>query len=43
VWSRDKAGLPIDDLGRRKIDEQLRLVALFKDYFAAGKSRQQNG
>jgi serine/threonine-protein kinase HipA len=41
AWSQHKAGLPIDDLGRRKIDEQLRLAPLFKDYFAAGKSKRR--
>ncbi|MGB7281350.1 MAG: type II toxin-antitoxin system HipA family toxin [Candidatus Acidiferrum sp.] len=40
VWSQHKAGLPIDDLGRRKIDEQLMLVPLFKGYVAAGKAKR---
>jgi serine/threonine-protein kinase HipA len=41
VWSQHKAGLPIDDVGRRKIDEQLKLVPLLSQHFAAGKSKQK--
>jgi serine/threonine-protein kinase HipA len=41
VWSQHKAGLPIDDVGRRKIDEQLTLVPLFKNHFAARKSERK--
>ena len=37
AWSQHKAGLPIDDVGRRKIDEQLQLVPLFKEYAVSGK------
>src|ERR1700720_541578 len=42
VWSQHKAGLPIDDVGRRKIDEQLKLVPLLSQHFAAGKSKQKS-
>ena len=37
TWSQHNAGLPIDDLGRRKIDEQLRLVPLFKEHVVSGR------
>jgi hypothetical protein len=40
-WSQYKAGLPIDDLGRRKIDEQLRIVPLFKEHPAVEKPKQK--
>jgi hypothetical protein len=32
--------LPIDDLGRRKIDEQLQLVPLFKEHLAISKPKR---
>jgi serine/threonine-protein kinase HipA len=41
VWSRYKAELPIDDLGRRKIDEQLRLVPLFEEHLAIRKPKRK--
>jgi hypothetical protein len=41
VWSQHKAGLPIDDLGRRKIDEQLRLVPLFKEHVVSAKPKRK--
>jgi serine/threonine-protein kinase HipA len=41
VWSEHKAGLPIDDIGRRRIDEQLTLVPIFKNHFAARKSKRK--
>ena len=41
VWSEHRAGLPIDDIGRRRIDEQLTLVPIFKNHFAARKSKQK--
>ena len=41
AWSQHKAGLPIDDLGRRKIDEQLQFVPLFKEHHAIGKPKRQ--
>jgi serine/threonine-protein kinase HipA len=39
VWSQHKAGLPIDDLGRRKIDEQLQLVPLLKEHVVVRKPK----
>jgi serine/threonine-protein kinase HipA len=42
AWSQHKAGLPIDDLGRRKIDEQLRIVPLFKEHLVVGKPRRKS-
>jgi hypothetical protein len=39
-WSQYSAG-PIDDLGRRKIDEQLRLVPLFKEHVVSGKPKRK--
>jgi hypothetical protein len=39
--SQHNAGLPIDDLGRRKIDEQLRLVPLFKEHVVSGKPKRK--
>jgi serine/threonine-protein kinase HipA len=41
AWSQHKAGLPIDDLGRRKIDEQLRIVPLFKGHLIVEKPKQR--
>jgi hypothetical protein len=41
AWSKYKAGIPIDDLGRRKIDEQLQLVPLFKEHVVIGKAKQK--
>jgi serine/threonine-protein kinase HipA len=41
AWSQDKGGLPIDDFGRRKIDEQLRLIPLFRGYLASGKPNRK--
>ena len=41
AWSQHKAGLPIDDLSRRKIDEQLRLVPLLKEYLAVQKRKRK--
>jgi serine/threonine-protein kinase HipA len=41
AWSQHKAGLPIDDVGRRKIDEQVKLVPLFKEHFGAGKPKRR--
>jgi serine/threonine-protein kinase HipA len=37
--SQHKAGLPIDDLGRRKIDEQLQLVPLLKEHVVVRKPK----
>src|ERR1700720_4787236 len=42
VWPQEKGGLPIDDVGRRKTDEQLKLVPLHSQHFAAGKSKQKS-
>ena len=39
AWSQHKVGLPIDDVGRRKIDEQLRIVPLFNEYLAVEKPK----
>lgn len=41
VWSQHKAGLPIDDVGRRKIDEQLRIVPLLNEYLAVEKPKRK--
>jgi len=41
AWSQHKAGLPIDDLGRRKIDEQLQFVPLLKGHFIIGKPKRK--
>jgi hypothetical protein len=41
AWSQHKEGLPIDDLGRRKIDEQLTLVPLLKEHFASAKPKRK--
>jgi serine/threonine-protein kinase HipA len=41
VWSQHKAGLPIDDQGRKKIDEQLQLVPLLKEHLAIEKIKRQ--
>ena len=45
AWSNLKAGLPIDDLGRQKIDEQMQLVPLLRAHGVArkltGKARPQ--
>jgi len=41
AWSQHKAGLPIDDLGRRKIDEQLRIVPLFKGHLVVEEPKQR--
>lgn len=41
AWSQHKEGLPIDDLGRRKIDEQLQLVPLFKEHLAISKPKRK--
>jgi serine/threonine-protein kinase HipA len=40
-WSRHKAGLPIDELTRRKIDEQLRIVPLFEAHLGTGKPKRK--
>ena len=40
-WLQQKAGLPIDDLGRRKIDEQLQLVPLLKGHLLIGKPQRK--
>jgi serine/threonine-protein kinase HipA len=41
AWSQHKGGLPIDDIGRRTIDEQLTLVPFFKNHFATTKSERK--
>jgi hypothetical protein len=41
TWSQHNPGLPIDDLGRRKIDEQLRLVPLFKEHVVSEKPKRK--
>ena len=41
AWSQQKEGLPIDDVGRRKIDEQLKYVPLLKEHFAARKPNRK--
>jgi len=41
AWSQHKAGLPIDDVGRRKIDEQLLLVPLFNEYLAFERPKRK--
>jgi serine/threonine-protein kinase HipA len=41
VWLQHKAGLPIGDLGRRKIDEQLQLVPLFKRHLGIAKPKRK--
>jgi serine/threonine-protein kinase HipA len=40
AWSQHKVGLPIDDVGRRKIDEQLQLVPLLREHLPAGKPKR---
>ena len=40
AWSQHKAGLPIDDLSRRKIDEQLQLVPLLKGHLVKPKGKR---
>src|SRR5258707_13570957 len=39
TWSQHNPGLQIDDLGRRKIDGQLRLVPLFKNHVGTGQPK----
>jgi serine/threonine-protein kinase HipA len=41
AWWQHKAGLPIDDVGRRKIDEQLKLVPLLKGHLPIGKPKHK--
>jgi serine/threonine-protein kinase HipA len=41
AWSHHKAGLPIDDLGRRKIDEQLEIVPLLKEHVAIERAKRK--
>jgi serine/threonine-protein kinase HipA len=41
TWWQHSPGLPIDDLGRRKIDEQLRLVPLFKEHVVSGRPKRK--
>ena len=41
AWWQHKAGLSIDDVGRRKIDEQLQLVPLFKGHLPIGKPKRK--
>jgi serine/threonine-protein kinase HipA len=41
VWSRHKVGLPIDNVGRQKIDEQLELVPLFKSHLTISNARKR--
>ena len=41
AWSQQKAELPIDDMGRRKIDEQLQLVPLFREHRVTGKAKRK--
>jgi len=41
AWSQQKDGLLIDDVGRHKIDEQLKLVPLLKEHCAAGKPKRK--
>ena len=41
AWSQHKAGLPMDDVGRRKIDEQLKLVPLLKGHLPIGKPKHK--
>jgi serine/threonine-protein kinase HipA len=41
AWSQHEAGLPIDDVGRRKIDEQLQLVPLLKGHLLIGKPKRK--
>ncbi len=41
AWSERKVGLPIDDLCRQKIDEQLQLVPLLKAHLAVGKPKRK--
>lgn len=43
AWSQRKAGLPIDDVSRRKIDEQLQLVPLLKAHMVVGKPKRKKG
>ena len=41
AWSQHKAGLTMDDVGRRKIDEQLKLVPLLKGHLPIGKPKHK--
>jgi len=41
TWSQHKAGLPIDDVGRRKIDEQLHIVPLFEEHLVIEKPKRK--
>jgi serine/threonine-protein kinase HipA len=41
AWSNLKDGLPIDGLGRQKIDQQLHLVALLRAHAVARKPTGQ--
>lgn len=41
AWSRHKAGLAIDDVSRRKIDEQLQLIPLLKGHVTVSKARKR--
>jgi hypothetical protein len=41
AWLKRKAGLPIDDVGRRKIDEQLQFVLPFKEHLSIRKPKRK--
>jgi len=43
AWSQHKAGLPIDEVGRRKIDEQLNIVPLFEEHLGTGSQSGRKG
>jgi serine/threonine-protein kinase HipA len=40
AWSQQKGALPIDDVGRAKIDEQLQLVPLLTEHLAKPKRKK---
>jgi serine/threonine-protein kinase HipA len=40
AWSQQKGALPIDDVGRAKINEQLQLVPLRKEHLAKPKRKK---
>ena len=41
TWSQHKAGLSIDDVGRRKIDEQLHIAPLFEEHLVVEKPKRK--
>ena len=43
AWSKHKRELPIDDVARRKINEQLQVVPLLKAHDGVGKPKRKKG